>query len=175
VVSGADGAKGFRGHLGALRSGRLTSGSVKVLGIGALGLLASAALRPRRGLDLALGAAVVAGSANLVNLLDLRPGRALKAGTVAAIALGDPGVAGACLALLPADLAERTMLGDAGANALGAVLGMRLASTTESRSARLAAIGVLAALTAASERVSFGAVIEATPPLRWLDHWGRRA
>jgi UDP-GlcNAc:undecaprenyl-phosphate GlcNAc-1-phosphate transferase len=174
TVGRVDGAKGFRGHLGALRSGRLTAGSVKVLGIGAAGLLTAIRLGPRRPGDVLLGGSVVAGCANLVNLLDLRPGRALKVGTAAALALGDLGVAGSCAALLPADLGERTMLGDAGANALGAVLGSRLAAVLPGRRARLAALALLAGLSMASEWVSFTAVIEGSPPLRWLDQLGRR-
>ncbi len=82
-----------------------------------------------------LTAGLVAGTANLLNLLDLRPGRAAKAGVLAAAAtLRGPGgglVAGplgATLAVLPDDLGERVMLGDAGANALGALLGLRLAA-----------------------------------------------
>ena len=79
-------------------------------------------------------AALVAASANLVNLLDLRPGRALKvvtlvgaAGALASRAQGRrrfvaPTVA--ALAFLPGDVGERTMLGDAGANGLGALLGV---------------------------------------------------
>jgi hypothetical protein len=173
LVGGA-GARGFRGHLAALRRGELTTGVVKIAGLSAVGLLSAAALRPRRPADLLLDGAVVAGAANLVNLLDLRPGRALKVGGVAALAVGEPGVAGACAALLPDDLGERTMLGDTGANALGAVLGVALVDRLPSRGARLAALTVLAGLTAASEVVSFSKVIDGTPALRRFDQLGRR-
>lgn len=166
-------AKGFRGHAAALRQGRVTGGAVKVLGIGATGLLAGRLLGPASATDLLVRGAVVAGSANLVNLLDLRPGRALKAGSAAALALGQPGPAAAALALLPEDLGEQTMLGDAGANALGAVLGLALLQRHPSR-ARLALAG-LVGMTAASEVVSYSRVIDAVPPLRWVDRLGRRA
>ena len=113
--------------------------------------------------------ALVAGCANLVNLLDLRPGRALKAVLLAAPAAGRSGgpavlstaVAGAAGTLLPHDLAEESMLGDTGANAAGAVLGTALAAGT-GRRGRLAALAGVVALTLASERWSFTAVIEAT-------------
>jgi hypothetical protein len=171
----ADADKGFRGHAAALRQGRLTAGTVKVLGIGATGAVAAALVGPRGRRDLLLGGAVVAGSANLLNLLDLRPGRALKAGTALAVVLREPGVAGACLAELPGDLAERTMLGDAGANALGAILGTSLLRQVSSGWGRGLALAALVGLTAASERVSFSAVIDRTPALRWADRLGRRA
>ena len=166
-------AKGLRGHLGALHQGRVTSGAGKVLGLAAVGLAACALLegaRDRR--DLLVGGAVVAGAANLLNLLDLRPGRALKAGAVAALLLGQPGPAAAAAALLPDDLGERTMLGDAGANALGALLGLALLQRAPQR--RTGALGVLTALTLTSEVVSFSRVIDAVAPLRRLDRAGRR-
>ena len=83
------------------------------------------------------------------------------------------GPLGATLAVLPEDLGERVMLGDCGANALGALLGLRLASIPgrESRAGLLAGI---VGLTLASEKVSFTTVIEATPGLRDLDRLGRR-
>ena len=65
------------------------------------------------------------------------------------------------------------MLGDAGANALGAMLGAAAASTLP-RPARLGVLAVVAGLTAASEKVSFTKVIERTGPLRRLDMLGRR-
>ena len=166
-------AKGFRGHAAALRQGRVTGGAVKVLGIGATGLLAGRLLGRAPVSDLLVRGAVVAGTANLLNLLDLRPGRALKAGAAAGLSLGQPGPAAAALAQLPEDLGERTMLGDAGANALGAVLGLALLQRHPSR-ARLA-LGGLVAMTAASEVVSYSRVIDAVPPLRWVDRLGRRA
>jgi UDP-N-acetylmuramyl pentapeptide phosphotransferase/UDP-N-acetylglucosamine-1-phosphate transferase len=177
-------AKGFRGHLGALREGRVTSGLVKIAGVGAAGLAASALLgrdRPGRGAaDVLLGAGVIAGTANLMNLLDLRPGRAIKAGTLigAPLAAGRgggvaAGTLGAGAALLPADLDEQIMLGDAGANALGALLGVALAARTGT-TGRAVALTVLAGLTAASERVSFTRVIQDTPWLRRADELGRR-
>jgi UDP-N-acetylmuramyl pentapeptide phosphotransferase/UDP-N-acetylglucosamine-1-phosphate transferase len=166
-------ARGFRGHVAALRAGTVTTGIAKVAGIGTAGLLAASSLRRRPG-DVLLDAAIVAGTANLLNLLDLRPGRALKVGLLLATATREPGVAGACAALLPDDLGERTMLGDTGANALGAVLGVAVADRLAGRRARVAVLSLLAGLTAASEVVSFSSVIDRTPPLRALDQLGRR-
>jgi UDP-N-acetylmuramyl pentapeptide phosphotransferase/UDP-N-acetylglucosamine-1-phosphate transferase len=179
-------AKGFRGHLGAMREGRITSGLIKIAGVGAAGLVASALLeadRPRRGrsVRMVLGAGVIAGTANFFNLLDLRPGRALKAAVLVGLPLaagrsGGPasGALGAAGAILPADLNEELMLGDSGANALGAVLGTAIAART-GIPGRLAVLAVVAGLTAASEKVSFTKVIESTPGLRELDALGRRS
>jgi UDP-N-acetylmuramyl pentapeptide phosphotransferase/UDP-N-acetylglucosamine-1-phosphate transferase len=172
-------AKGFRGHLGALKEGRVTSGLVKIAGVGAAGVVAAALLPRRRAVDVLLGAGVIAGAANLFNLLDLRPGRAIKAGMLvgAPLAVGRRGGAaagalGAAGALLAADLGEEIMLGDAGANALGAVLGTAYVARTGTWG-RLAALAGLVALTAASEKVSFTQVIERTPALRAIDQFGR--
>lgn len=171
--------KGFRGHLRALREGRVSAGLVKIVGVGATGVVAARAVT-RNPVDALVAGGVVAGTANLVNLLDLRPGRALKAGLL----LGAPllpgpagglaaGPVGASAALLPDDLGERVMIGDTGANALGAVLGLRLA-LAGGPLWRLGVLGVLGGLTAASEKVSFTKVIERTPVLRELDGLGRR-
>jgi UDP-N-acetylmuramyl pentapeptide phosphotransferase/UDP-N-acetylglucosamine-1-phosphate transferase len=173
--------KGLAGHLRALRAGRVSAGAVKVAGIGAAAAAAALLAREDRGLaDAVLTTGLVAGTANLVNLLDLRPGRAAKATALAAAAgLGGPsgplvaGPLGASLAVLPADLGERVMLGDCGANAVGALLGLRLAAVP-GRPARAGALAAVVGLTLASERVSFTRVIEATPVLRELDRLGRR-
>jgi UDP-N-acetylmuramyl pentapeptide phosphotransferase/UDP-N-acetylglucosamine-1-phosphate transferase len=77
------------------------------------------------------------------------------------------------LGLLPLDLRERLMLGDGGANALGAVVGVAAVSAL-GPAPRLAVLVVVVALTVTSEYVSFSRVIERTPPLRWLDALGRR-
>ena len=138
--------------------------------------------RRRGALDVVLSAGLIAGTANLVNLLDLRPGRAIKAGLlVGAPLLLTPGAgggvaagtAGAVAGLLPADLDEQVMLGDAGANALGALLGTALAART-GPVGRAALLAGVVALTAASERVSFTQVIARTPVLRELDTLGQR-
>ncbi|MBO3093218.1 hypothetical protein [Cellulomonas dongxiuzhuiae] len=181
--------KGLRGHLGALARGRVTTGGLKVLGIGASALVAAAVAPPGGGAaskplartaDTLASAALVAGAANLLNLLDLRPGRALKAASLAAAPLvGTAGGAAACAVLgaastaVEADLAETDMLGDAGANAVGAVLGTAVVLGAP-RPVRLAVLGVVVALTLVSERVSFTRVIERTPVLREVDAWGRR-
>lgn len=191
-------AKGFHGHLAALRSGRVTSGLVKIGGIGAAGLVAAALLGPgasdrsrccgvTRGvaaprgsmINVCLGAGVIAGAANLLNLLDLRPGRALKAGLSAGLPLAAgpagglaAGPVGACAGSLPEDLREQTMLGDSGANSLGALLGLALAARTGPLG-RTLACAAIAALTVASEKVSFTGVIAGTPVLRELDNLGR--
>jgi len=172
-LAGSGDRRGFRGHLGALRHGEVTTGTVKLGGIGVTAIL-SAVVAGGPAADVVLNAGLVAGGANLLNLFDLRPGRAIKV----AVALGGPGAistaapVAAALALLPEDLGERAMLGDAGANALGALLGARAAVLP--RSARIAVLAGIAGLTAASEKVSFTKVIERTPALRRLDMLGRR-
>jgi UDP-N-acetylmuramyl pentapeptide phosphotransferase/UDP-N-acetylglucosamine-1-phosphate transferase len=177
--------KGLAGHLRALREGRVSAGAVKVAGIGAAAAVAALLTRDRTPgartvVDAVVTTGLVAGSANLLNLLDLRPGRAAKVGAIAAAAvLGGPagglvsGPLGASLAVLPDDLGERIMLGDCGANALGSLLGLRLAAMPH-RGARATALAVITGLTLASEKVSFTRVIEATPGLRELDRLGRR-
>lgn len=172
-------AKGLRGHLGALRQGRVTSGLVKLVGVGLTGVAVAGSVT-RAPIDRIVAGGVVAGTANLFNLLDLRPGRALKAAigvgtaTVGGTAGGlVAGPVGAAAGLLGDDLAERTMLGDGGANAIGAVLGLRLASVGGPRTRATILLG-LAALTLASEKVSFTKVIESTPVLREVDALGRR-
>ena len=175
--------KGLRGHLGALRHGQVTTGAVKIVGLAATGLLAAAMVdRPRRASALVgtlTGGVVVAGAANVTNLLDLRPGRALKACSLAVVPLlGGPGapaagaVLGAALASAPADLRRRSMMGDTGANALGALGGTAAVAALGTAGRATLATG-LAALVLASEKVSFTKVIEATPVLRELDAWGR--
>jgi UDP-GlcNAc:undecaprenyl-phosphate GlcNAc-1-phosphate transferase len=181
---GATQAKGFRGHLRALRSGELTSGTVKVLGV-SLSAAAAAALVQRsrpgcpkplcRALDGLLDTGLIAATANLINLLDLRPGRAAKTIVLLGSGLVGFGAApavGAAAGSLPTDLAAQSMLGDCGANALGAAVGTAAAQGL-SRRARLGAFVLVAALNLVSERVSFTAVIERTPLLRELDQLGR--
>ncbi len=184
-LAGSASSRGFKGHLSALARGEVTSGAVKLLGIGATGLAAAAIAgtgaksKPGALADVVVNGAIIAGAANLMNLFDLRPGRAIKvgllAGTPLAAGSGAAIVAaplGAAAALLPEDLAEQAMLGDAGANALGALLG--LAATRLGRGPRLAVLAGLVALNGASEYVSFTKVIRETPALNWLDMLGRR-
>ena len=181
-------SKGLRGHLAAARRGEMTTGAIKILGLGATGLLSARMIdrsRESNGVMATLaGGSVIAGSANIANLLDLRPGRALKVVLLLAapIAAGGRGshlatatagaAAGAAVGILPDDLAGRSMLGDTGANSAGALLGTALVARTGSRG-RLLALAVLTALTLASEKVSFTKVIESTPGLRELDALGR--
>lgn len=86
-------AKGLKGHLGALAHGQVTTGVIKIAGIGASALAASALVGSKatsvggKVSDLALNTVLIAGTANLANLLDLRPGRALKATVLVATPL----------------------------------------------------------------------------------------
>jgi hypothetical protein len=144
-----------------VRAGR-TTGVLKLVAIPAIGLLAT-----RK----ASGALLVGLAANALNQLDTKPGRALKAYLAGALLLGAP-VAPAVV-LLPYDLREMAMLGDGGANALGALLGLRSVGRLTGRG-RWIAIGALATLNLVGETRSLGAVIERTPGLRDLDRLGRQ-
>ncbi|MEV3854541.1 hypothetical protein AB0J38_09475 [Streptomyces sp. NPDC050095] len=171
VAGAGDPRRGFRAHLGALRHGELTSGAVKLFGISAAGLVAGALLKERSA-DKVLAGVVVAGTAHLVNLVDVRPGRAAQL----ALALGAPGLVrgplaaapmGAAAAVLPDDLAERGMLGDAGAHALGAALGVAIVAGN-GRAGLVAHAAGLVAAAAYGDRVSAlakGTASEPTSPV----------
>jgi hypothetical protein len=191
--------RGFAGHISALLQGRLTTGGLKLVGIGAASVVAAratAGVSPwgASPIGVLVAGVAVALTANLVNLLDLRPGRALKAyialslvGAALAASFASrltgagfsPSAALLAVALLgPAaacwryDLGEQAMLGDAGANAMGAVAGLVVVSALPLGG--VVAFGaVMLALNLLSERVSFSAVIERVRVLAWLDAFGR--
>jgi len=182
-IVGTGEQRGFRGHLGALAQGRMTTGSLKLIGGGALALAVVGPLVGQAPLRLIADAGLVALCANLANLFDRAPGRVIKVGTLAFVAVVAVAgvrarldtvavVVGATLGLLIDDLRERLMLGDAGANALGAVLGIGLVLAARPV-VRTIALVVVVALNAAGEMVSFSRVIDAVPPLRAADRAGR--
>jgi UDP-N-acetylmuramyl pentapeptide phosphotransferase/UDP-N-acetylglucosamine-1-phosphate transferase len=175
--------RGFRGHVQALAHGRLTTGMLKLIGGAAIALVLAAAPGFVTGQRLVSDALLIALAANLGNLLDRAPGRALKCSLVAYVPIaivagtGPVGIAlapvmGGALGLLPDDLRERMMLGDTGANVLGGVLGLAVVLEC-SRTTRNVVLIVLILLNVASELVSFSRVIDRVPPLRWLDRLGR--
>jgi hypothetical protein len=153
--------RGFRAHLAAGR----TTGVLKLVGIPAAALVRTRSLS---------GALLVGLAANAVNQLDTRPGRALKAFALGSLLLGFRPRRGLALAVLiaPYDLREMTMLGDAGSNALGALLGYESVGRVRG-AARWIAIGGLATLTILGERRSLGELIERDPVFSRLDRWGR--
>jgi hypothetical protein len=177
-----DAPRGWRGHLRALREGRLSTGSIKA--IGALAL--AAYVVSGRGLEswaYLADVALLILATNAFNLLDLRPGRAEKG-----LALLGAGLCAGAWTLAPLDLLgifvgpiligaaftlrERAMLGDTGSNLIGAVAGVWLL-TTLGGDARLIALAVVAVLTIYGELRSISRTIESVPPLRWLDSLGR--
>ena len=184
LAGGAD-DRGFRGHLRALVQGRVTTGALKLLGGGVLALLVVAPFVGESPVRLVADAALVALCANLGNLLDRAPGRTIKASVgaflVLLVAAGRPAdlsstavIIGAALGLFLDDLHERLMLGDAGSNVLGAVLGLGVVAAC-GPGARDVALVAVAGLNVAGELVSFSRVIDAVGPLRALDQAGRRS
>lgn len=177
--------KGLRGHLRAAKQGRITTGFAKIIIIGAAGGISALLLSPgeikgsgalARLLRLGVRSVGIAGWANVINLLDLRPGRAIKASAIVlvpAIGRGSGAVISACAGVLGEDLGGRTMLGDTGANALGAAIGW--IGATSSAPVRIICAASAVGLTIASEKISFSRVINDVPALRAFDMWGRPA
>ena len=177
-------ARGLRGHFRALREGRLTTGAVKAMVGLVAGLAAAAVARPIGGAawEVIVDGLLIALCANLLNLLDLRPGRALKGFVVlAAPAMAlDPRAAllltpllAAAIVYAPSDLAGRVMMGDVGANTLGGAAGLGLALALPPLG-RLVAVLALVAVHVYCERASLTQTIARSPVLRFLDGLGTR-
>jgi len=184
AAAGPGAPRGLRGHARAAVGGDFSTGLVKALG--ALGLaLYVLSGDGRSAAEYLVGVGVLVLSTNLFNLLDLRPGRAGKAFVVlgAVLTLGSWDTyalealglfVGPALVLLPYDLRERAMLGDAGSNVLGAVAGLWLVLALGPTGEAIA-LGVLALLTLYGEFRSISALVDRNPLMRRLDSFGRRS
>jgi len=177
--------RGFTGHLRALAEGRLTTGGLKLVGGGLLAVVVSGMVHQGGVGALLVDALLVALGANVGNLLDRAPGRTIKVGSFAMVAVlllassadrtqltGVALMLGGALGLLVFDLGEQLMLGDAGSNAIGATAALGLVLTC-GLPVRVVVLVALLALNVVSERVSFSRVIDAVAPLRFLDRLGR--
>lgn len=174
--------RGFRGHLRSLIKRKPTTGSLKLIFGGLASLAVGFWISGPSSTGLVNGL-LVALSANALNLLDLRPGRAGKgfalgiilaglfSGRADALAPVMP-LAAAMAAYLPYDLAGRGMMGDTGSNALGAAMGLAFVLTL-GPSGKLVALGILAGLQLFAERWSLTEVFERVRVLRFLDRLGR--
>jgi len=180
---GTEQDRGFRGHLHALSEGRVTTGVIKIFGGAAVALVLAANVSFVSGRRLLADAVLIALAANLANLLDRAPGRAIKAGLVAwlaivvvargdAVSIAIAPVIGAFCGLLGDDLHEHLMLGDTGANVLGGVLGLAVVLDVGRGPRNFVLIG-LVVLTLIAEVVSFSSVIDRVPVLRRFDMVGR--
>ncbi|CAN5289883.1 hypothetical protein BH20ACT24_BH20ACT24_07300 [soil metagenome] len=176
-----DRTRGLINQLSRGLHGEITPGLVKLVAIVVAAAIAVAALGggPAR---LMLGVPFVAGSANLWNLLDVAPGRAIKYQLLAAFAVlplaGNaaegllPAATGAAAGVAAFDLRERGMLGDSGSNVLGFVLGATLYPSLPVWGLALA-LAIVLAIHGVAESITLSRVIARTPPLRWLDELGR--
>ena len=181
-IAGAGQAKGISGHLKAIRRGEVTSGAIKAIGGIAIAFVCGS-LFEREMVPAVVDALLIASTANLVNLFDLRPGRAIKvfflmwlptaiAGYKAPFLPLSSVVAASAAAWLPTDLKEKGMLGDSGANLLGGVAGVGFAIVLDVP-VKLAVLALVVGLTLVSEKHSFSSLIEKWSILRKFDALGR--
>ncbi len=174
---------GLTGHFKALFAGKLTTGAVKALGGGTLALIAATYLYPGQLIRIMDSALIIALSVNLLNLFDLRPGRAGKVYIILVLAIlpflaGNEMlipvaiITGALVAYLPADLKARAMMGDAGSNTLGVVIGVSAAAALDGyyRAGYLAFLLIMHIIT---EKYSLTRIISGNSLLNYLDMLGR--
>lgn len=189
-VAADEGSSGYLGHVRELARGRMTAGSLKMLAGPAVAILAVQPISGDRFGWLLLDGAIVALCANFANLLDTGPARVTKTALLVFVALmigvafvdtdrlallvGAAVTVGAGSALLVDELREKLMLGDTGANPMGAVLGLA-AVLTFTEVGRIVLLVVVLLLNLLSERFSFKKVINSVGPLRWFDQLGRPA
>ncbi|NQF12589.1 UDP-N-acetylmuramyl pentapeptide phosphotransferase [Brevibacillus sp. HB1.3] len=183
-------AKGFRGHFGVLwRERRITSGMWKLIGGTSTAFCLTLALSDSLWAGfVAFG--LLALSPNIINLFDLRPGRAIKvfwcltafAGAFGLWAIGaSTGMTNwiflipvflASMLMFPHDVGGKIMLGDTGANALGFAAGFSIINGTPIY-VQASMLVLFLCLQIAAEFCSFSRVIEQVSWLRRLDQWGR--
>lgn len=178
---------GFKGHFGALFKGKLTTGGLKALGGGLVAFFLALSLMVEEpgsswG-EIILNTFIIALFTNMLNLLDLRPGRALKGYLffliiIVIMAAGQvnwlliTSLLGIVIAYFPLDLKARVMMGDAGSNVLGLSLGY-FSVLFLSLPCRIGILLFLIAIHIYTEKFSLTRTIERVPWLRVIDQLGR--
>ncbi|MCT4618688.1 MAG: glycosyl transferase [Marinisporobacter sp.] len=172
---------GLKGHFKKLLKLELTTGGFKAAFGGVLSLTISIIISNNI-IDIFMNTLIIALFTNFINLLDLRPGRALKGFLVTGIILVlSPiyeefcflmmGLMGCVLAYIPYDLKAKSMMGDVGSNILGISLGIVCSSL--GFSTRMIALGFLILLHLYTEKYSLTKTIEKVKILKYLDEIGR--
>lgn len=173
--------KGLKGHFVALFKGKVTTGLVKAIG----GLAAAVwlgGITAQQTWQWPVHALLIALSANAVNLVDLRPGRAVGISLLAlplcmftSWKVGQPDLALALMLVWSMaifwrheDAQAHAMMGDSGSNLLGAVMGVALAISLPVWASTCWLV-VLLLMHIAAERVSFSQIIDRTPWLARID------
>lgn len=179
-VYGNRSAGGFSGHFGMLRHGKVSTGLIKAVVGGILSLLVGLVIARFDLVQGFINGLVIGFSANLLNLLDLRPGRAVSCFWVGVLLLALCGRQNTSLLMeivpivVPAifltmlDRSARVMLGDAGSNVLGAVAGL-LAVYSLGLPGKLVILVLLIGVHVYAEKYSISRLIEETRVLRSLD------
>lgn len=183
-VRGNREASGLGGHFrAAFHERKITTGFIKAVGGLLIAFLIAFRLRPENPASALLAAAILALSANAVNLLDLRPGRAGAAFLLFAIPLvgvsfpvnNAAGIPLLLFVTIPAlriyarDSAAKIMLGDAGSNPLGAALALAFLEITPSIIPQIVIFVLLIALHLLAERASLTKIIEKNSILNRID------
>ena len=172
---------GLKGHFKSLFKGELTTGGFKALFGGFVGLVVSVCISSSI-VDIIVNTLIIALSTNLMNLFDLRPGRAIKVYLVIIIPIYItltgytkvfpllilPNV----LAYFNIDLKARGMMGDTGPNVLGISIGVLMALGYGIK-VRLAWLVFLILMHLITEKFSLTKIIEKNRVLKFIDNLGR--
>ena len=172
---------GLKGHFKSLLNGKLTTGGFKALFGGFIGLVISIPIS-KNIYDIVINTFILALSTNLMNLLDLRPGRAIKGYLVISIVLlftlGEY-TRNLLLLILPnvvayfnQDLKAKAMMGDTGSNVLGISIGI-LFVMGYSLKVRLIWLAFLIFIHILTEKYSLTKIIENNKFLNFIDKLGR--
>lgn len=173
---------GFKGHIGCLIRGRLTTGGFKAVAGGIVSVLASVIISHSY-IEVIINVLLIALFTNLLNLFDLRPGRAIKFYLLIGILFLILGVSsestlilyltiGYCVAYLPQDLKAKSMMGDVGSNTLGVSLGI-VSATSFPMKYKYIIVALLIIVHLIAEKYSITAIIKNNRVLRYFDELGR--
>ena len=172
---------GLKGHFKSLFKGELTTGGFKALFGGFVGLVVSVCISSSI-VDIIVNTLIIALSTNLMNLFDLRPGRAIKAYLVIMIPIYitlTGYIKALPLLILPnvlayfnTDLKARGMMGDTGSNVLGISIGVLMAFGYGIK-VRVAWLVFLVLMHLITEKFSLTKIIEKNRVLKFIDNLGR--
>lgn len=174
--------KGLKGHIKAFFNGILTTGAIKAF----LGFFISLVVSSYISIsikDFVINSLIIGLFTNLINIFDLRPGRATKIFIILSIIfiITSPirnykyilySFFGILLPYLSLDFKAKAMMGDAGSNVLGFTLGL-YAAISYSFTIRCIILLILLIIHILAENVSFSKVIENNRVLKFLDEIGR--